>query len=75
MSETLQVPEAANYVGGEWRPAGAAHVRERNPARPSDVVGTFPASCEEDVAAAVEAAAALPGLGRHARRRSAGPSC
>jgi len=63
MSETLQVPEAANYVGGEWRPAvGGATYERRNPARPSEVVGQFPDSSEEDLNAAVAAAKeALPG--------------
>jgi aldehyde dehydrogenase (NAD+) len=62
MSETLQVPEAANYVGGEWRPPASGNTYERrNPARPSEVVGQFPDSAEEDLNAAVAAAkAALP---------------
>jgi aldehyde dehydrogenase (NAD+) len=48
-----------NLVGGEWRPARSGQTYEkRNPARPSEVVGEFPASGEADVDAAVEAAAA-----------------
>src|SRR5438093_5164775 len=56
-------PELANYVGGEWMPARSGRTYEkRNPANPSEVVGEFPASGEEDVDAAVDAAArAFPG--------------
>jgi alpha-ketoglutaric semialdehyde dehydrogenase len=51
-------PEAANYVGGTWAPARSGRTYEKhNPARPSEVVGEFPASGEEDVAVAVAAAA------------------
>jgi alpha-ketoglutaric semialdehyde dehydrogenase len=51
-------PALANYVGGEWAPArSGATYEKRNPANPSEVVGDFPASGEEDVHAAVEAAA------------------
>ena len=51
-------PELANYVGGEWTPARNGRTYEkRNPANPTEVVGEFPASGEEDVVAAVEAAA------------------
>jgi alpha-ketoglutaric semialdehyde dehydrogenase len=47
----------ANYIGGEWAAASDGGVYEkRNPARPSEVVGEFPASGEADVAAAVAAA-------------------
>ena len=49
-------PELANYVGGEWTPARSGRTYEkRNPANPTEVVGKFPASGEEDVATAVEA--------------------
>src|SRR2546425_5079636 len=56
-------PELANFVGGEWAPARSGRTYEkRNPARPAEVVGDFPASGEDDVNAAVEAAAkAFPG--------------
>jgi alpha-ketoglutaric semialdehyde dehydrogenase len=56
-------PELANYVGGEWAPARSGRTYEkRNPANPAEIVGEFPASGEEDVDAAVEAAAkAFPG--------------
>ncbi len=67
-------PGLANYVGGEWAPARSGRTYEkRNPAHPSEVVGEFPASAEEDVDAAVEAAAAafpswseVPAAGRAA---------
>src|SRR5437899_8162813 len=67
-------PELANYVGGEWKPARSGRTYEkRNPANPAEVVGEFPASGEEDVVAAVEAAAkafpdwaGLPAAGRAA---------
>src|SRR5919201_952995 len=62
MSETIEAPARpalANYVGGEWGPSKSGRTYEkRNPARPSELVGEFPASGEEDVNAAVEAAAA-----------------
>jgi alpha-ketoglutaric semialdehyde dehydrogenase len=64
MSEVLEAPSAlrpapANYVGGEWRPSMSGKTYERrNPWRPSEPVGEFPASGAEDVEAAVEAAAA-----------------
>ena len=46
-----------NYINGEWRDAASGDTFEsRNPARTSDVIGRFPSSSAEDVAAAVEAA-------------------
>jgi alpha-ketoglutaric semialdehyde dehydrogenase len=56
-------PAFANYVDGEWEPARSGRTYEKhNPARPAELVGDFPASGEEDVNAAVEAAAAaFPG--------------
>jgi alpha-ketoglutaric semialdehyde dehydrogenase len=61
MSETLTAPTRpafANFIGGEWTESRTARTYEkRNPARPSEVVGEFPASGAEDVAAAVAAAA------------------
>jgi aldehyde dehydrogenase (NAD+) len=55
----LEAPvRLANYVGGTWAPARSGRTYEKhNPARPSEVVGEFPASGEEDVNAAVGAAA------------------
>src|ERR687888_1666423 len=77
MSEVLEAPARpafANYVGGEWRPSLSGRTYEkRNPARPSEIIGEFPASGEDDVNAAVEAAAAaFPDWARLApARRSA----
>ena len=60
MSETLEAPARpayANYVAGEWRPSNTGRTYEkRNPMRPDDVVGEFPASDADDVADAVAAA-------------------
>ena len=55
--------ESGNLIGGERRPAASGRTFEsRNPARRSDVVGTFARSSSADVDAAVAAArAALPG--------------
>src|SRR2546429_6600947 len=51
-------PELANYVGAKWTRARSGRPYERrNPANPDEIVGEFPASGEEDVTAAVEAAA------------------
>ena len=51
-------PALANYVGGEWAPAQSGRTYQKhNPANPTEVVGEFPASGEEDVAASVKAAA------------------
>jgi len=56
--EAATRPELANYVGGEWAPARSGRTYQKhNPANPAEVVGEFPASGEEDVAASVEAAA------------------
>jgi aldehyde dehydrogenase (NAD+) len=46
-----------NYINGEWRPAASGQTFEsRNPARRSDLIGTFPQSGADDVTAAVAAA-------------------
>ena len=46
-----------NLIGGKWVPARSGKTFEnRNPARPVDLVGTFPESGPEDVDAAVRAA-------------------
>ena len=48
-----------NYIGGEWAKSSSGEYFENiNPADTSDVVGRFPASNEEDVSRAVEAAKA-----------------
>ena len=59
-------PAFANYVGGNWQPANSGRTYDKhNPAHPSELVGEFPASGEDDVNAAVEAAAAaFPGWSR-----------
>src|SRR3970040_808466 len=62
MAETLTGAPARNYVGGEWRggggrgSAGGETYEKRNPWRPSQVVGVYPASDAEDARAAIEAA-------------------
>ena len=51
-------PTGRNYVGGEWRPSSSgATYAKLNPMRPSEKVGEFSASTEDDAAAAVAAAA------------------
>jgi alpha-ketoglutaric semialdehyde dehydrogenase len=55
--ETPARPALANFVGGEWVAARSGETYEkRNPASPSEVVGEFPASGEDDVNDAVAAA-------------------
>lgn len=69
MSETLTETPARNYVGGEWRESASGETYEkRNPWRPLQVTGVYPASDVEDARAAIDAArkafpgwAALPG--------------
>jgi alpha-ketoglutaric semialdehyde dehydrogenase len=46
-----------NYINGEWvETRGGKAIENRNPANTNDLVGIFPASTEEDVAAAIDAA-------------------
>ena len=46
-----------NYINGEWvESSGGKGIENRNPANTDDLVGIFPASTEEDVNKAVEAA-------------------
>ncbi len=77
MSEVLEAPARpafANFVGGEWLPSRSGKTYEkRSPWRPSEPIGEFPASGEEDVNAAVEAAAAAfaEWSGRPAAQRAA----
>ena len=74
MSDTLTGSPAKNYVGGEWRESASGESYEkRNPWRPSQVTGVYPASGAADARAAVEAAtrafpawAALPAAQRAA---------
>src|SRR5581483_4044290 len=62
MSDVLVAPtrpEFANFIGGEWQATASGRTYEkRNPARPSELVGEFPASGAAEVEAAVRAAAA-----------------
>ena len=57
MSDTLTGTPAKNYVGGEWRDSASGGTYEkRNPWRPGEVTGVYPASDAEDARAAVAAA-------------------
>jgi alpha-ketoglutaric semialdehyde dehydrogenase len=57
MPETIAATGAANFIAGEWTPSRSGRTYERvNPWRPDEVVGEFPSSSAEDVAAAVAAA-------------------
>jgi len=55
---TAVVPKVyKNYINGEWVEARSGRAFEnRNPANTDELVGMFPASTEEDVTAAVDAA-------------------
>jgi alpha-ketoglutaric semialdehyde dehydrogenase len=74
MSETLTGSPARNFVAGEWRGSTSGETYEkRNPWRPSEVTGVYPASDAEDARAAIEPAreafpswAALPAQQRAA---------
>jgi acyl-CoA reductase-like NAD-dependent aldehyde dehydrogenase len=57
MPETITAPGPANLIAGDWSPSASNRTYERvNPWRPAEVVGQFPSSSAEDVAAAVAAA-------------------
>jgi alpha-ketoglutaric semialdehyde dehydrogenase len=74
MSDTISPTAAANFIAGEWRPSRSGNTYERrNPWRPSEVVGEFPRSDADDLAAAVDAAvgAARTWAGLPAARRGA----
>jgi alpha-ketoglutaric semialdehyde dehydrogenase len=59
MATAVTTTTYKNYIGGEWVSAASGQVLEnRNPANTDDLVGIFPASGEEDVKRAVEAAKA-----------------
>lgn len=46
-----------NYIDGAWvAPRGGDYFEQRNPAKPSEVTGLYPASSEEDARAAIDAA-------------------
>src|SRR4051812_49507284 len=50
-------PAGLNYVGGEWVPAASGDTyAKQNPMRPSETVGEFASSTEEDVERAVAVA-------------------
>src|SRR4051795_9659201 len=50
-------PAGLNYVGGEWVPSASGDTyAKQNPMRPSETVGEFASSSEEDVERAVAAA-------------------
>jgi alpha-ketoglutaric semialdehyde dehydrogenase len=52
------MPDFQNYIAGEWvPPAAGEYFENRNPARWSEVIGRWPRSGPEDIAAAVAAAA------------------
>ncbi|HEX7069249.1 MAG TPA: aldehyde dehydrogenase family protein, partial [Rhodothermales bacterium] len=52
------MPEAfGNFIGGAWLKPDLNTFESRNPARPSDVLGTFPESDSGEIDRAVQAAA------------------
>jgi alpha-ketoglutaric semialdehyde dehydrogenase len=61
MTEVIDAPTrptGRNYVGGEWRPSSSGETYTKlNPMRPSESVGEFSASTEDDATTAVAAAA------------------
>ena len=57
MTDTMTGAPARNYVGGEWRESAAGETYEkRNPWRPSQVTGVYPASDADDARTAIDAA-------------------
>ena len=53
----MTYPTYHNLIGGQWLPAASGKTMlNLNPADHSDVIGAFPSSHAEDVAAAVAAA-------------------
>jgi aldehyde dehydrogenase (NAD+) len=57
MSDTIAAVGAANFIAGQWSPSRSGRTYERrNPWRPAEVVGEFPSSDADDVAAAIDAA-------------------
>ncbi|MBV9800161.1 MAG: aldehyde dehydrogenase family protein, partial [Solirubrobacterales bacterium] len=57
MSETIAAVGGENFIAGQWTPSQGGRTYERhNPWRPAEVVGEFPSSDAQDVAAAVGAA-------------------
>jgi aldehyde dehydrogenase (NAD+) len=74
MTETVTETPARNYVGGEWHDSASGETYEkRNPWRPSQITGVYPASDANDARTAIAAAhdafpawSALPGPARAA---------
>ncbi len=59
MSETIAAVGGENFIAGQWTPSQGGRTYERhNPWRPGEVVGEFPSSDAQDVAAAIDAAQA-----------------
>ncbi|MGH9363727.1 MAG: aldehyde dehydrogenase family protein, partial [Thermoanaerobaculia bacterium] len=59
MATQLAVEPQRNWIGGEWVPARSGRTFEnRNPANTDELIGVFPESGPDDVAAAVAAAKA-----------------
>ena len=57
-ASTAEMQIYGNFINGEWRPAGTGETFEnRSPANTDDLIGRFAASGQEDVDAAVGAAA------------------
>ena len=57
MTDTMTGAPARNYIGGEWRESAAGETYEkRNPWRPAQVTGVYPASEADDARAAIDAA-------------------
>jgi aldehyde dehydrogenase (NAD+) len=53
----VKTSEYRNYINGQWvAPKSGDYIEDRNPADTRDLVGRFPASTQEDVEMAVEAA-------------------
>ncbi len=59
MSSSYVPKTFKNYIGGEWVDArGGGTFEDRNPANTEELIGYFPASTEQDVTLAVDAAKA-----------------
>jgi acyl-CoA reductase-like NAD-dependent aldehyde dehydrogenase len=57
MATSYALKTYKNYINGEWvESRGSGTIENRNPANTSQLIGIFPASSEEDVNAAVDAA-------------------
>jgi alpha-ketoglutaric semialdehyde dehydrogenase len=57
MTDTMTLTGARNYIGGDWRESAAGETYEkRNPWRPTQVTGVYPASSADDARLAIEAA-------------------